>query len=123
MQKLLFLAVMVLAAAFLAAGCNTNRSASSLPPIEPVGQLPSLEEPDTTIASSARTAGRVFPEAYSVATEVLDSVRYHTIGRGDTLWSVALVHYGNGQRWRDIVVANPGIEQHKLRIGHEIVVP
>jgi len=123
MQKLLFLAVTVLAVAFLAAGCNTNRSSSSLPPIEPVAELTPLEDPDTTIASSARAAGRVFPEADVVATEVLDSVRYHTIGRGDTLWSVALVHYGNGQRWRDIVSANPGIEQHKLHIGQEIVVP
>lgn len=123
MRKLLFLAVTVLAVAFLAAGCNTNRSTSSLPPIEPVAELPPLEDPDTTIASSTRAAGRVLPEADAVVMEVSDSGRFHTIGRGDTLWSVALVHYGNGQRWRDIVAANPGIEQHKLRIGQEIVVP
>jgi nucleoid-associated protein YgaU len=47
----------------------------------------------------------------------------YTIRAGDTLWSIARRHYGNGQRFRDIVGANPGLTARSLRIGQTIVMP
>ncbi len=47
----------------------------------------------------------------------------YTVQRGDTLWSIAQRHYGNGQRWVDIVNANPGLDPNKLPVGRAIVLP
>lgn len=47
----------------------------------------------------------------------------YTIQRGDTLWSISTRTYGNGQRWRDIVSANPGLNPSKLRVGQTITLP
>jgi len=41
----------------------------------------------------------------------------------DTLWSIAHRHYGSGQRWKDIVAANPGLTPEKMRVGMAIVLP
>lgn len=47
----------------------------------------------------------------------------YTVQRGDTLWSIAQRHYGNGQRWQDIVAANPGLVPEKMRVGQQIILP
>ncbi len=47
----------------------------------------------------------------------------YTVKKGDTLWSIAQRTYGNGQRWQDIVAANPGLDPKKLRVGQTIVLP
>ncbi|MEX0653337.1 MAG: LysM domain-containing protein [Phycisphaeraceae bacterium] len=47
----------------------------------------------------------------------------YTVRRGDTLWSIAHRHYGDGQRWRDIADANPGISAERLPVGAEITLP
>ncbi len=47
----------------------------------------------------------------------------YTIRKGDTLWSIAQQVYGDGQRWQDIVNANPGLDPNKLRVGQKIVLP
>lgn len=47
----------------------------------------------------------------------------YTIRKGDTLWSIATREYGDGQRWQDIVAANPGINPQKLAVGQTITLP
>ena len=47
----------------------------------------------------------------------------YTIKKGDTLWSIAKKYLGDGQRWRDIVAANPGLAPAKLRVGQKINLP
>lgn len=47
----------------------------------------------------------------------------YTIQRGDTLWSIAQRVYGDGQRWRDIIAVNPGLDATRLRVGQQIVLP
>ena len=49
--------------------------------------------------------------------------RTHTIRKGDTLWSLAVQYYGNGQRWVDIANANPGVNPKKLYVGNDLVIP
>lgn len=47
----------------------------------------------------------------------------YTVQRGDTLWSIANDHYGDGQRWQDIVKANPGLNSETLAVGQQITLP
>lgn len=51
--------------------------------------------------------------------------RTYRLRQGDTLWSLSSRFYGNGQRWRDIVTANPAIiaDIHSMAIGTTIVIP
>ena len=42
---------------------------------------------------------------------------------GDTFYSLARTHYGDGKAWQKIASANPGVDPHKLRVGQTIVIP
>ena len=47
----------------------------------------------------------------------------YTVKKGDTLYSIARSHYGDGKQWQRIAVANPGLEPSKLRVGQTITIP
>ena len=47
----------------------------------------------------------------------------YTIKKKDTLWSIAARHLGDGQRYRDIIAANPGLDAKKLAVGKVIKLP
>jgi nucleoid-associated protein YgaU len=49
--------------------------------------------------------------------------RTYTIRSGDTLEEIARRELGDGQRWRAIVDANPGLDPKALKIGRSIVLP
>lgn len=61
---------------------------------------------DTTQAPAAATAGGKY-----------------TVKKGDTLWSIAATHYGNGNQWQKIASANPGLTASTLKAGQKIVIP
>jgi len=65
------------------------------------------------------------PPAAAAATDGSPPVQAntYTVRRGDTLWSIAQRTYADGKRWRDIVIANEGLDPAKLRIGQKIVLP
>lgn len=45
------------------------------------------------------------------------------IKQGDTLWALAVKHYGDGTRWREIATANGIADPRKLKIGQNITIP
>ncbi|MFT3784821.1 MAG: LysM peptidoglycan-binding domain-containing protein [Tepidisphaeraceae bacterium] len=47
----------------------------------------------------------------------------YTIQKGDTLWKIAVAHYGDGQKWKAIADANPGLNGDKIQAGKVIVLP
>jgi len=49
--------------------------------------------------------------------------RAYVVARGDTLWSIAKRVYGDGQKWKEIVRVNLGLQPTKLRVGQEILLP
>jgi nucleoid-associated protein YgaU len=48
------------------------------------------------------------------------TVRIHVIKRGDTLWKVSEMYYGDGRRWKNLVVANPGLDPAAMVVGQTI---
>ena len=49
--------------------------------------------------------------------------KVHVVARGDTIWSIALRYYGDGQRWREIAAANGNIDPKKLAVGQRLILP
>ena len=47
----------------------------------------------------------------------------YVVQRGETLWQIATRVYGDGQRWRDIAAANPGVNPDRIQAGQTIVLP
>lgn len=47
----------------------------------------------------------------------------YTVQKGDTLWSIAARHYGNGQKWRDIAAANGMSDPRQLKVGQTLTLP
>ncbi|MBE3069186.1 MAG: LysM peptidoglycan-binding domain-containing protein, partial [Planctomycetes bacterium] len=47
----------------------------------------------------------------------------YTIAAGDTLYGIAVQHYGDAKRVDAIAKANPGLDPNRLRVGDRIVLP
>ena len=73
-------------------------------------------------AQSAQPMPEPMPQIIPNAPAVQAYTSY-TVRRGDTLWSIAKQHYNDGQRWKEIVAANPGLDPTKLKVGQQIIVP
>lgn len=51
------------------------------------------------------------------------STTQYTIKSGDTLEGIARTQMGGGQKWQQIVAANPGLDPKALKIGQKITIP
>lgn len=47
----------------------------------------------------------------------------YTVAAGDTLYGIAVQHYGDAKRVEAIAKANPGLDPNRLRVGDRIVLP
>jgi nucleoid-associated protein YgaU len=95
----------------------SSRTAEQERPSEPAAQVPRIDQP-----AEAETIGP--PEADSPPpAESPERPRVYVVEKGDTLWAIAKQFLGSGNRWRELVAANPGLEPEKLSIGREIIIP
>lgn len=76
-------------------------------PAEPAGPMTGYE----TTAGQADYAGA--------------GVRYHTVAKGDTLYSLARMYYNDQRRWKDILEANSDqiSDPNKIRVGQRLIIP
>jgi nucleoid-associated protein YgaU len=60
------------------------------------------------------------PVAPSTPTPV-----YHEVGEGESLSTIAKIHYGSSAQWKRILRANTGVIQdaHKIRPGMRLLIP
>lgn len=63
------------------------------------------------------------PAAPTAPAMPVPSGRSYTIRAGDTLEAIARRELGDGQRWKAIVDANPGLDPKNLKIGRTITLP
>ncbi|OAB88935.1 hypothetical protein AWH69_03980 [Janibacter melonis] len=66
---------------------------------------------------TAASAAGAFEDAPEVMT------RTHTVEPGETLWSIAEQHLGDGARYDEILELNPSISSHWITPGAELQVP
>ncbi len=79
-------------------------------------------------AGSSRAPATATPSRTATTqtqTPAKPAVRKHTVGKGDTLMSIALKYYGNRSKWRDIYAANRNVMKNEgdIRVGMELVLP
>jgi len=118
MKNLLALSLLLTFAALV--GCNnkTDDFDTVPPPVDDAAYGQPGDFDPVEITPGADAGGDVqFTQPASVVGMT------YTIVKGDTLYSIARRHYGNGNRWPDIVAANPGLEPTRLPVGKVITLP
>lgn len=53
----------------------------------------------------------------------INSGRYHTVVKGDTLWAIAQKYYGNGSRYPEIAKANNISNPDVISVGQKLLIP
>ena len=101
---------------------NEEESPITYAPVENPPSAP----PVPTSRPSLSTAGtRTVPTKPGAPVKPTAPGRRHTVGKGDTLFSLAQRYYGNRSRWRDIYEANHDVlpKEDALRVGMELRIP
>ncbi len=117
------LIVVLVSTVALMSACKSSqdRQLADVPPPPPSTLGQSMTEPMPLVpvepmpASQTVTFDQLMPASATGQT--------YTIKKGDTLWSIAARHYGDGKKWTQIVDANPGVDPKKLAVGQVITLP
>lgn len=92
---------------------SARKAATPIGPKPPAAPAPSTSSTGAPPASSTASAP---PPRTS-------STRRHTVRAGETLWSIAQQHYGDGNEWRRIGDTNGVTDPRKLAIGTVLTIP
>lgn len=77
----------------------------------------------TTVLSVASLANR---QTYTGLNQRVGSQQVPksvAVKKGTTMWDLAKKYYGDGSRWKEIQTANGGVNERKLQIGSQLVIP
>lgn len=136
----ILLAIVLVLAMIPMAGCMKQKTddIATLPPLSEfdAGPVYGTGETGTTIDVGPQPiVDTTSPDMSTTSVEPIEPVapppppppppapKVHIVARGDTVWNIAVRHYGDGQRWRDIVAANGNIDPKKLAVGQRLILP
>ena len=124
MIKYLTIAAVLLSGSLFLTGCKKKKPKTAGPtvikPVKSIGPV----RPAPVTRPVVRVTDKPGPPDRGIGRPVAPTkATTYTIKKGDTLWSIAKKYLGDGQRWRDIVAANPGLVPAKLRVGQKITLP
>ena len=126
MKKALAVGTLMLA---VLGGCSSSSSrkpvsSSVTEPLTPapVAYQPA-PQPYTPPPTAAQPVTYDAAPAATVAAAPAATGGSYTVKKGDTLYSIAKSHYGNGNQYTKIVSANPGLSPQKLKVGQTITLP
>jgi len=101
---------------------EANRDLLSNPDRLVVGMeltIPPLPEETTEVAKKEEA-----PTTLSQETTVTDEeVIRHIVERGETLTSISEFYFGDGNAWKKIAAANPGLDPNRIKPGQVIIIP
>lgn len=115
--------VLSLAGLLLLTGCHKKNRHDMAQDDEFQSMEQGMEPPLLAEYEDQAQAAQPMPESMPQVVPDAPAYTSYTVQRGDTLWSIAKQHYNTGQRWKDIVAANPGLDPAKLKIGQQIMIP
>ncbi|MBU3682737.1 MAG: LysM peptidoglycan-binding domain-containing protein [Phycisphaerales bacterium] len=99
----------------IASTANATASPTSSKPVVPTGNATTTRP--VTVNFDPRTV------AADPAMPTTAGSRSYVIKSGDTLEAIARAQLGDGQKWRQIASANPGINPNNLKVGQSITIP
>ncbi len=115
--------VLLAACAIMAFGCKKQEHQVSMTaeeqPMSKSGEIPSRQAEEMTPA----TVESDYETAAADTEDTQTTQSTYVVQKKDTLWSIAKKVYGDGQRWKDIVEANPGLNPRKLHTGQKLNLP
>ena len=94
---------------------TANASPTSPKPVVPTGNTTTTRP--VTVNFDPRTVVADPPMPSTAGS------RSYVIKSGDTLEQIARAQLGDGQKWRQIASANPGINPNNLKVGQSITIP
>ena len=125
--------VALLAVAMVTVGCSSNKgnkngAMATNPGVTDVSITPTplavepTPQPLQPVVSDTPTIAPAPAPVAAAPTRSAASGKY-TVQKGDTLWKIATVNYGNGNQWQRIASANPGLTPATLKAGQTIMIP
>ncbi|MBN1554950.1 MAG: LysM peptidoglycan-binding domain-containing protein [Phycisphaerae bacterium] len=124
MRTFLLLALVVLGALLLPAGCNKppNQSVEMSTDSDP--QYTRDQPMSTDIQPVDEGAGEDSYDAPGVPPlSQAAQGRAYVVQKGDTYWKIAATQLGNGHRWKEIEALNPNVNMNALKVGQTIRIP
>lgn len=106
----------------LACGCQNNKKTDEKASLNNGGVLDVTPAPAPVAAPAPIAVQPVIAEAPAAPAATAAGQKY-TVKKGDTLWSIAAAHYGNGNQWQKITHANAGLSPETLKAGQTIKLP
>jgi 5'-nucleotidase len=101
-------------------------TADPVPAYQPAPAPQPAPQPVIPTARASKTAPAVVTKpqvaAAAPAAEPVAPASY-TVQKGDTLFGIAKTQYGDGNQWKKIATANPGLSPNTLKVGQKIVIP
>ena len=94
-------------------GPSAESVLSGAPGTPPGVSLPPRKEPEP---------GTVMPPPAPERSAPAPTAAKYTVVAGDSLWSIAEEHYGDGHMWTKLKAANPGIEDN-VKVGQVLNLP
>lgn len=78
--------------------------------------------------ATAEPAGSAYGSPVIVsqpAAPTMSGSRYHTVAKGDTLYAIARLYYGDQRRWKDVYEANRSAlpDPNMIKTGQRLVIP
>jgi len=82
------------------------------------------EQPPAAVEEETATTFPAAQTSVPVQTTLPTGVKEYTIKDGDSFWKIAASELGNGTRYKDIIAANPGMNENTtLAVGTKIKLP
>jgi 5'-nucleotidase len=109
-------------------GVSENRSVTEITPPSASSYNPPIV-PIQTVASAPVASTPSYEPAITPAMSVSSTPSAASTGgsyvvkKGDTLYSIARSHYGDGKQYKKIVAANPGVSARNLKAGQTLTLP
>ncbi|MBG0810451.1 LysM peptidoglycan-binding domain-containing protein [Methylosinus sp. H3A] len=95
----------------------------SMPTMSTPPAMATAEPERPSIAPKEATLQQAQPLQAAPERAAADATSSYRIVAGDTLARIALRHYGDAGKWRDLVKANPGLDPRRMTVGATIALP